>query len=131
MIVPGSPHVKTYGLRAPNGTHRRPASCEEVQCLNFVKGFTIKLDPTTQGRLIADVRRLRAGQYVETPDQSLIRFTFPPGTPCFGTHTVSLDRPPLYVVRDFAGSRRHANARDWVDDFQDNQSRLADKIKEG
>lgn len=131
ILNPADPKVKTFGLRAPLQTHFRPASCEDADCANHRNGFLVRLDVNLQDQLVADVRRLRPGQFTEWTENGIITFQFPPGTRCFQKHTRSLEREPLYVVRDKDGGRRHQNGDNWVDEFATNQIKLIEKIQEG
>lgn len=138
----GPEHYSTYGIRRPRATHSRPASCAEVECPNYLRGFVSVVDEATQlGQLQAAWIRGRAGRrFTESRDPAgLTRFTFPPEQPCFAEHRVQLERPALYVVAggDWRGNprripvRRHANPRDWVDDFGEHQERLAEVRRRG
>lgn len=70
----------------------------------------------TSGRRFVRIAQPNGGLYV-----------FEAGQSCFGAHTVPLDRPALYVVRQGNQQPRlHVNGSDWVDDF----SSHLDKIKE-
>jgi len=54
--------------------------------------------------------------------------TFPPGQQCFKPHSVSLHRPPLYLVRDgLQPYRQLAKPEDWVDDFQSHLQKTANQ----
>jgi len=144
-ITPGLPvHAfKTYALSAPLSTHYRPARCEEVNCPNHAAGWRTVVDTlqplgVTQAKYIME----RAGRkYTMTGPASpgaTLTFTFPPGQQCFASHTVPLEREPIYVVRDGdwrgnpTGRRMtHVRAADWVDDFASHQAELIKEIERG
>lgn len=130
LLNPADPAVKTFGLRAPKETHTRSASCEEVGCQNYIYGFRISLDKAIQHRLIKDVRD-SGRPFQENEDGGVIHFIFASGTKCFAAHTVSLEREPLYVVRDLNGGRKHTKPEHWVEEFAENQIKLVEKIQEG
>lgn len=126
---------KTYALLSPISTHRRPATCAEVHCTAYERGWTTRVPRTSD---LAEF--IRAGthgrRFTETTmiDGAEAEFMFPPGQPCFraGQHTVPLEREPLYIVRggDWRGNptgekRQHVRAADWVDDFAEHQDRIA------
>lgn len=130
---------KTYAIVAPKQTHTRKATCAEVECQHHIHGWV-----TTVIRGSDDEALIRrAGRhFVEEPaEANMVRFVFPPGQPCFrvSTHRVTLEREPLYVVRDgdWRGNprgtdpRRHTRAADWVDDFATHQDKLATRLAQG
>lgn len=141
VIPKAGPEVyKTYSISSPRSTHRKPATCAQVDCEARAKGFTIPCDITTElGQRQAYYLRMNYSRSsVQTQQGDLVRFTFPPGHDCFAEHTVSLERPEFYLVRDgdWRGNPRgtpalHRNAADWVDDFATNQQSLADAVQEG
>lgn len=133
--------TRTYEVRMPKATHHRPATCAEVGCDARTNGWvTVADERTEQGRLVASKVRTvsrpvgaslapavaaRVRRYVEhrRPDGTT-EFMFPAGQECFAAHTVTLDRPALYVVRDgdIRGNprgtpeHRHVRGADWVED---------------
>lgn len=146
-IIPAAPAavMKTYSLIAPEDTHRRPASCEDVDCQHWREGWASVFDETDpdQQSSAEYVRRMSDRKFVEARgarvphldggtslvvgEGPLTVFQFDAGQKCFRTHTMSLEREPLYVVRggDHRGNptgeyRQHANGEDWVDDLATN-----------
>jgi len=142
-ITPALPPqaMKTYALAAPLQTHWRPATCEEVDCPQYLHGWKTVVDETTDlGREQAAYIREKSGRRFEaTWDGGLTTFVFEAGQQCFATHQQPLEREPIYLVRDgdFRGNPRgtsarvHTRAEFWVEDFGGHQQRLADRIKEG
>lgn len=132
---------KTYQVVAPPSTHWRPATCADVGCEAMAGGWRSVIDESTElGQKQAHyIRRESGRKHVEHRDQAgLTVFEFEAGQRCFAPHQVRLDRPEIYLVRggDFRGNpsgqvRKHANAADWVEDFQDHQGRLAETIERG
>lgn len=134
--------MKTYAIVAPRSTHHRPATCAEVECEAWAHGWVTAVDERTElGQRQAGYIRTKSGRaYTMSGDaDGRTVFTFKPGQSCFREHTVRLDRPELYVVRegDHRGNPRgaeplvHKRARDWVDDFATHQERLADRLARG
>jgi hypothetical protein len=131
---------KTYQIMAPRSTHMRKATCAEVECVNWARGFRVTCDVSTglgqgQARYITHHSGRKFDS--DTADE-MVTFTFPPGTECFASHEVPLEREPLFVVRegDYRGNPRGTrpitrNAADWVDDFANHQDKLADRINRG
>ena len=133
-----------YRLSAPIQTHRRPATCAEVECKHHLEGWVTRVDEaTTDGRRLSDgafvggsiaaawIRNMSDRHYSEHRDPTgLTVFTFPAGQDCFrvADHTVPLEREPFYTRT--RGSAPHAvtgydRADQWVDDFAANQDRLS------
>lgn len=140
--------VKTYSLAAPIPTHYRPASCAEARCPNHEFGWRTVIDESTElGRAQAHYIERESGRkfvreigrtHTEAPDTGLATYTFEAGQKCFTQHQVSLDREPLYVVRDgdWRGNptgaiRQHVNGDEWVEDFGEHQLKLADRMEQG
>ncbi len=131
---------KSYEFSMPPGTHTRPATCEQVDCPTQASGWITPVDEsTTLGQKQAHyIRRLSGRIHTEGPRDVFTLFTFPPGEECFDTHTVALDRDPIFVVRggDWRGNPRrermtHDRPDYWVEDFAEHQDRLATRISRG
>lgn len=146
-IVPprGPESYKTYKVAAPLRTHWRLASCEEYGCNDFLNGFTITVDITTelgkkQAYYLTHNPERKANSTMERLNEALVSFHFPPGNRCVrsGEHKVPIGRPPLLLVAqgDWRGNprripvRRHRNYDDWIDDFGNHQNRIK-RIIEG
>ena len=135
----------SYSSRSPLRSHFRKASCEEYECEDFMNGFVLTVDTSTEiGQLQAyyvshDKSRKFSMQHVHT---TVYKFIYPPGTPGFAgdrhDHYLPLDRPPFYLVvgGDWRGNPRnfkytHRRPEDWVDDFATNQDRISTILKRG
>jgi hypothetical protein len=133
--------MKTYQLVAPITTHYRSATCSEVACPAHQQGWSTLVDETTPlGRRQAAYIRIQAGrQFTEERTPEGTTFAFPAGQRCFRPHQVSLEREPLYIVRDgdWRGNprgtkpRQHTRAENWVEDFATHQQTLADRLGQG
>lgn len=147
--------VKTYEIDRPRDTHSRPATCAEKGCSAHRNGWvTVADEATAEGaRVAALVRRVarpvsarlasavaaRVRRYVETREGTVVRFTFGPGQECFEPHTIELERPALYIVRDgdFRGNPRRSDPirfRDgasWVESSMEHQAGLAAEYQKG
>ena len=113
---------RVYRIASPIATHWRPASCADVDCPAWANGWATVVDEgTVLGQGQADYIRAGAGRrYTEDRiSGGRTRFTFDAGQPCFRAvdHRVPLDRPEVYTVATAAGTSRHRNGADWVDDF--------------
>lgn len=132
--------VKSYELRSPLATHWRDATCAEVECPNWQRGWRTVLDVSMPDRAEAATWiRMHSGRHFTVEESGdLVTFTFPPGQQCFTKHREPVGRPEFYVVRggDFRGNprgefRQHANAANWQEDFAEHQNKLATRLKEG
>ena len=131
----------------PPATHYRPASCAEIECEPFTKGWATRLDKGTQQDMIDLLKVVCAGNgadrvirpYKMVDEGVSLMFIFQPGTPCFraGVHKVPLEREPFYIVRrgdwrvNLGDQRIHANGEDWVDDFAANQDKIKEIVERG
>jgi hypothetical protein len=116
-----------YSIGKPAATHRRDATCLEVGCKYLREGWQMHvMDGTPMGERQAYLIRESGRRYSTAPEPAGTLYTFEPGQRCFGKHTVPIDRPAIYLVRQGAGLKRHVNPLDWVDDF----STHLDKIRE-
>lgn len=133
--------VRTFQIAAPASTHRRAATCREVECDGWVNGFAVFVDETTElGQRQAYHIKIHSGRKFserKAKDGRTV-FLFGSETECFSTHTVPLEREALYVVRDgdYRGNptgmrRQHAVPADWVDEFANNQDKLAERQRRG
>jgi hypothetical protein len=140
----GPQHYKTYGMSMPLATHWRKATCDEVNCTAYLKGWVTTVDLDTElGRkqyeLITHDKERRYS--MQRPSLTLVKFVYGPGFPCFARsqHRLPLERPArLYVAGgDFRGNplgipaRVHKRAEDWVEDFSIHQDRLKTAIERG
>jgi hypothetical protein len=117
-----------YGLSKPAGTHRRPATCAEVDCKYRRLGWQMRIMPDTP---LGDRQMFLVNQsgrrFTKTLDEQFnILLTFEAGQDCFGVHTVDLDKPALYLVRQGTQVKQHTRPEHWVEDF----STHLDKIRE-
>jgi len=144
-IAPSLPAgaMKTYGIAAPRSTHWRPATCAEVECLAWRRGWRTIINVRTEfGARQAYYIRMHSGRAftASEPDaEGMVTFVFPAGQTCFTEHPKRLEREEIYVVRDgdWRGNPRgttavrHKRAADWVDDFANHQDRLATRLGQG
>lgn len=136
-------HMKTYQIARPvTEQFWRSATCEEVQCPQFLGGWMTVIEKMIDpdGQLEYTVRH-SGRPFKECREPGKITFVFEPGTPCFkaSIHKVPIEREPLYVVKDgdWRGNPRrtrpkqHTQPEHWVEDFANHQQHIADKIQEG
>lgn len=131
---------KTYAILAPQQTHFRRATCAEIACEAYTKGWQLHKEILSP-ELLHTVET--AGRsYTEVPvREGETWLVFPPGQPCFAAaaHRIRLDKPELFVVQggDFRGNPLnvrptvHSGADPWVDDFATHQEKLANEGRKG
>ncbi len=126
---------ETFSIRAPKSTHWQPATCEDVSCGYYTKGFKVSLDeskPVGSGNaamLRADKTRTKR-EYRDEFGMTI--FEYPPGTKCMATHTKRLDRQEIFTVRggDHRGNpkgtptRTHTRPEFWVEEFAETQDKI-------
>lgn len=128
--MPTDPRLTTrFSLAKPAQTHRRPATCNEVDCKYLRDGWQMRImvDTPMGERQMALV--LQSGRKFTSFQESAstLLLTFEAGQQCYRAHTVDLDRPALYLARQGAGPvQRIARPEDWVGEF----SSHLDKIRE-
>lgn len=130
---------KTYGMLYPLKTHWRKATCEEVDCPQWVQGWDTEIDTSSDlGKKQYDYcHNDKSRSFTEERfGFSMVRFHYGPGNKPFAgprhDHRVKLERDPLFVVRggDWRGNplgvepRVHRNSDNWVDDFATHQETL-------
>jgi hypothetical protein len=143
-IAPAMPvqAYKTYGMSMPFKTHWRSATCDEVDCEAWRKGWVSTFDLGTElGRRQHDYCKADRGRSfsMQRATLTLVKFVYPPGNRCFrsDTHRLPLGRPArLFVAggdwRGFTSApRAHVRAQDWVEDFAGHQDRLSAAIEKG
>lgn len=128
--------MQTFQIAAPTKTHFRPASCEEVECPNYLRGWRMRIDLNTElGQKQAYYIKHHAGRSYKVTGQAdgVVDLEFAPNQPCFDQHKVRRnDIPELYRVKggDHRGNplrtltRTHKSPETWVEEFQENQDRL-------
>jgi len=131
---------KTYGLTAPIKTHTRPGTCGDVECRNYLNGFKIIADVSTElGRKQANYIRLHSGRrFTVEENADLVTFIFPPGQTCFEQHRVSLHREPNFFIKggDYRGNplglpTRRLGPTQWRDDFGEHQEGIIEVQRRG
>lgn len=128
---------QTYGITRPPGTHSRRATCAEVDCVASARGWSTKVDVSTDlGRRQANYIRLASGRsYTHSQKGTVVTFMFAAGQRCFAEHRVNVERPSLFLKRggDWRAGWDAVQMRDvdWVDDFANHQQDIAERIERG
>lgn len=130
--------MKTYQAAAPLSTHFRPATCAEVDCPNYLNGWTVHVEILNPAQLHAI--RTSAYKYAEhhvAEGRTLL--IFEAGQPCFyaGSHRIRLEREARFFIK--SGDHRgnpdgqvaELSVSSWVDDFGEHQERIAEQAERG
>jgi len=135
---------KTYAIRQPLATHWRRATCEEVGCEAFLKGWVTRVPAgSPQAEYIAS--KVHGRRFHETTGHGNLaraerEFMFAPGQPCFraSEHRLPHGRPPLYVVRggDHRGNPSgerlvHRRPEDWAEDLGEHLDMIKERQEKG
>lgn len=134
--------MQTFQVVAPKSTHTRKATCEEVECGAYARGWRMKLDLSTDlGQKQAYYIKHHSGRSYKVIGQrdGLVELEFKGGQPCFADHRVRNDLPEVYRVKggDHRGNplrtltRVHKKPEFWVEEFAENQDRLKTAIEKG
>jgi hypothetical protein len=122
---------RTFSIASPTDRSVR-AACEQVGCAARRNGWQTTVDESTDlGKQQAAYIRQRSGRTFreQRTGAGLTVFTFESGQRCFADHRT---RPEIFAVqggdwRQQTGpAQRHQRPADWVEDFQENQGRLAE-----
>lgn len=134
MPVGDPQHYQTYSIRRGSDV-TVVAACQDVDCANWRNGWDVILDESTmKGRQLAGIARRSGRTFTETKNAAeMTVFRFDSRQRCFENH---LTHPDIFTrthgdFRQTFGSFRHTNARDWTEDFAENQQRLAEAQQKG
>ena len=134
--------MQTFQIVAPKETHTRVATCEEVECAQYLRGWRMKIDLNTElGQRQAHYIKYSAGRSYKKlgARDGLVELEFAPNQPCFAEHRLPIGRPEIFRVKggDHRGNplrtvtRTHKKPEHWVEEFALNQDRLKTQIERG
>lgn len=136
---------RTFRAVAPISSHWNRVSCEQAQCPDYLRGFFIDVDVSTElGQAQFDYLhrkdKSRKGT-MQKMSETIYRFTYPPGSRPFAgnnhEHYQSNERPAYYLVHDGdwrgnpTGFKRFLTAEDWVDMSANHQAQVAHEQGKG
>lgn len=140
----GPQHYQTFQITAPVKTHWREVPCDGRPggCKAAENGWKMQIDLNTElGKNQARYIKYQSGRRFEIVEQNngMVTLHFPGGQPCFARHRVRTDRPENYLVKggDFRGNplgkapRVHTKPEHWVEEFAENQARIAEVRQKG
>jgi hypothetical protein len=130
---------KTYQIVSPLSTHWRPATCAEIDCPDFLKGWRLRVEGLPPEMLQAAKTCGRKFTELDVTENEHW-LVFESGQPCFraAQHRALLDKQEIFIVRDgdFRGNptgnvRKHTRPDHWVEDFSEHQDKLARQTQQG
>jgi hypothetical protein len=140
----GPENFQTYSMRQPLSTHWRVATCEEVDCQDFLNGFVTTVDTGTElgQKFYEFITHDKTRSYsMQRVGDRIIKFVYKPGNTCWKQreHRILIGKPSLFIVTggDWRGNprqtprRTHTRAEDWVEDFAGHQDKIAQMVKRG
>lgn len=138
----GAESFQTFQIQAPKDTHTVPATCEDVECGQYANGWRMVLDLTTElGQKQAYYIKHHSGRAYKAISlvDGLATYEFRSGQLCFQEHRQSIERPPIFRVKggDQRGNplrsptRVHKKPEFWVEEFAENQDKIATAIEKG
>ena len=139
------PNINHHTIKWPKNTHWRAATCQEVYCEDFFKGWTITV-PTisVQADIVRDMKNNVYGnplvnlkglryRYTETRSgDSLTTFKFDAFQPCLKQvipgegHRIKLERDPRYFIQ-----RKEKEPVQWIDEYAEERYQIGRQIKGG
>lgn len=140
---------RTYAISTPIEDSYRSATCQEVECPNYLNGWVINADLSTargqkQAHLIEKLDKKYTTHKGYMIDQNGVAkeaptytaYVFEAGQSCWNPHRVRTQKPEVYTVRDgdhrdLGNQRIHTRPEDWVDDLQNNQQALIERHERG
>lgn len=120
---------QTFRMSMPVATHRRVASCREVDCSHYLEGWkTIVATGSAQALYIKHHSERR---FIEQTEAGQTAFLFHPGQECFRNHTVPLGRPPFLLHRKRGPPRRIIDPNQFHDTFNEEMYQAGEATKRG
>lgn len=130
---------RTFQITSPLSTHWRKATCAEVDCPNYLNGWRVRVEGLTPQLLHA--AKTSGRKFSELPvAEGENWLLFESGQNCFGTseHRKLLDRQEIFIVRDgdYRGNptgnvRKHSRPEHWIEDMNENNQRVQDRLQRG
>jgi hypothetical protein len=132
---------QTYAVVRPKRTHWRKATCQQVECPHWLKGWRQTIDLNTPlGQEQARYIKQHSGRAYTKIGQfnGVVELEFPAGQQCFTEHRVPLDRDSLFQLKggDWRGNPAGVPTRTlspvaWRDNYGENQEKLAEIARRG
>jgi hypothetical protein len=126
--------MHTHLILQPLRTHFREATCEEVNCPQFLEGWFLQIDALPQEDIDLAKNAGRRWRQVHVAANENYLY-FEPGQKCFkaSTHRVNLDHDPIFVKKegDHRGNPRRldpirfSGADSWANSLGENLDQIA------
>lgn len=131
LFDPGD--YQNYTIKAPLSTHFRQATCAEVACPHYLKGWKTRVEVLGESELhfATHSGRKFTRLHVAEGENYLV---YEAGQKCFSAarHRVRVDRQELFVVRDGRTVlRKHTRADHWVEDLHEYSDKFQTLKKKG
>lgn len=142
----GPEYYRSYTRSMPLASHWKKVSCEEYECDDFLNGFVLTVDVSTElgekQRWYIERDKTRSPS-MQRVSLTVFKYVYPAGTPGFAgvrhDHYMPTGREPIWFVSggDWRGNPRristrvHTRPEFWVEDFAGNQEVLAGIEKKG
>lgn len=106
IFRPGHIPAQEFRVAMPLATHWERATCEQVRCPNFLRGWKTVLPVDSE--LISVLKSSGRSYREEREEDGLVTFVFAPGQPCFraSEHRQQSDRPGLLIVHNREATER-------------------------
>ena len=127
---------QTFSVHRPLATHWRAATCAEVGCPDYERGWRVRAE-VLDAAALHDVEHCGRGYQRVEVAQGETWLIFKAGQACFraSEHRLPLERPEIYVLRggDWRqlGDPKKLSSTSWLDTFGENQQNLHDTIERG
>ena len=112
-----------FRMAAPVATHRREATCREVDCKHWLEGWLTAVPINSPQALY--IRYQSGRKFAEAVDGDRVVFKFYPGQKCFRTHTTSLDRPPILFHQTMGPPRRIFEGQEFNDTYNEEMYKIS------
>lgn len=132
-----NPNQVAYRILNPADSHFRLATCAEVSCDHYLRGWRVHVDVLPPE--LVHAARTSGRRYEElclAPGETYL--VFEAGQPCFraATHRTNVGRAPLFVVDTPQSNgriqrRRHTSNDSWADDFHSHTDAVLGVINKG
>lgn len=134
--------MQTFQVMAPTATHTRKASCEEVECGSYLRGWRMSIDLGSElGQKQAYYIKHHSGRSYKVTGQreGVVELEFAANQPCFSEHRVPNGLQAIFRVKggDHRGNprrtltRTHKRPEFWVEEFAENQQLLKEQFDRG
>tara|TARA_Y100000310_G_scaffold317160_1_gene369700 strand:- start:843 stop:1193 length:351 start_codon:yes stop_codon:yes gene_type:complete len=109
-------------MASPSETHRRKATCAEVDCPHYLQGWITTVAVGSPQALY--IKHHSERRFIEKTEAGQVMFKFYPGQECFREHSASLGRPPFLLHRKNGPPRRIIEPQEFNDTFNEEMRQI-------